>query len=179
MVPFGEYWAAQPENSPIKKLFHAMAAYYDDYSDPATMIEAVYCAMEGAGSLADMRARHKQSHHGELSTLSWTIAAALLKSNVHISGALVGELIESIIRDGEELRGNIPSLGIKPAKKGRPATDRRRAGYRILTVHRLIEAGHNKTEAYRIVAESCNKSPDTIRREYERRKKRQPRHGAK
>ncbi|WP_231890967.1 hypothetical protein, partial [Methylomonas koyamae] len=65
-------------------------------------------------------------------------------------------------------RGSLDCLHIKPPKPGRK-DNRGEAFTRFREVRRLVQEGKNHTEAYRIVAEKHHKSPDTIRRDYERK----------
>ncbi|WP_376697240.1 hypothetical protein [Wenzhouxiangella sp. EGI_FJ10305] len=74
----------------------------------------------------------------------------------------------------EEKKLTVDSLHIKPPKRGRQE-DRRQKGYMILKTQELIRFGYSPTEAYDQLAQELHKSPDTVRRTYERaRKKSKP-----
>ena len=66
----------------------------------------------------------------------------------------------------------LKSLSITPPKSGRKA-NRKATFMKCWEVRALIQEGKTSTEAYKVVAEKYFKSPDTIRREYERIVKKQ------
>lgn len=72
-----------------------------------------------------------------------------------------------VIDEAEDKRCFLSSLGMRPPRPGRQE-DLRAKGYRIHKVRELIKAGHKSTDAYDLVAKEVHKSPDTVRRDYER-----------
>lgn len=62
----------------------------------------------------------------------------------------------------------IEAHSINKAKRGRPKIDKKQ---RIFMVDELLKKGFSKNKAYKKVGEELNKSPDTIRRVYERFKR--------
>jgi hypothetical protein len=80
--------------------------------------------------------------------------------------AFAGLTIETIT-EIENKKVAIECLHITPPTPGRKE-DRRARGHILMGVHYLLETGLSKTEAYEAVAAQHFKSPNTIRRMYER-----------
>lgn len=111
----------------------------------------------------------------DLSGFDLQLASLLLEDNLLPASARVAfaRLMLAVVREANANRLTLECLDIKPPRPGRKQTDRRETGYRLVRVHELINSeGIAPTLAYDIVAKECFKSPDTIRREYERAMKR-------
>lgn len=108
-------------------------------------------------------------------TFQIIIAAYLLKDDLLPASARTAfaEIMFAIINEADINKLRVECLHIQPPKPGRKE-DRPETGNRLREVFSLIEEGTSATQAYKVVAENHFKSPDTIRREYERhfRKKR-------
>jgi len=100
------------------------------------------------------------------------IAALLLKDNLLPSSAKAAfaELMLNVMDEAKHNKLKIECLHIYPPKPGRKE-DRRKTFMVVHEVKALIQNGVTATEAYETVAEARFKSPDTIRREFERAKK--------
>lgn len=72
-----------------------------------------------------------------------------------------------VISEADKKKLTIESLRIHPPPPGRKR-DKRAIFSRNWAVIELLEKGHQKQEAYEMVANQFHKSPDTIRRDYER-----------
>ncbi len=81
-------------------------------------------------------------------------------------GAYAKVMLE-IINEADTNKLRVNCLHIHPPKPGRKE-DRAKTLIRFHEVNTLIQDGKSATEAYKVVAEKHFKSPDTIRREYER-----------
>ena len=107
----------------------------------------------------------------ELAGSDLAIAALLLEDNLLPSSARVAfaRLMLKTIEEARENRLTLKCLGFRTPKPGRKKTDLAETGYRLHKVYQLINTeGMTPNDAYDIVAKECFKSPDTIRREYER-----------
>lgn len=80
--------------------------------------------------------------------------------------------------EAKEKKLSLAALHIHPPRPGRKE-DRQAIFIRMSEVFELIKEGHQKQEAYELVAKKHHKSPDTIRREYERwmKKRRERKNG--
>lgn len=101
----------------------------------------------------------------EIIIAAWLLADDLLPAPAKTAFA---KLMLHTVSEAENKKIRLDCLHIKPPKPGRKE-DRDEAYTRFRAVRLLIQEGKSHTEAYRIVAEKHHKSPDTIRREYERR----------
>lgn len=75
------------------------------------------------------------------------------------------------ISEVEDKKLGIDCLHISPPKPGRQE-NRRLKGQILFAVRDLIKSGYSKTDAYNEVSQQYFKSPDTVRRMYERAIKR-------
>lgn len=106
-------------------------------------------------------------------TFEIILAALLLEDNLLPAPARVAfarAMIETI-SEVTTKKIRVDCLHIEPPKPGRQG-DRRELGVRLFKVRKLIGDGKSSTEAYKMVAEEHSKSPETIRRDYERAIKR-------
>ena len=105
----------------------------------------------------------------KLSGFGLAIASMLLEDDLLPASARVAfaRLMLEVVREAEDKKLTLECLNIKPPKPGRK-DDRTERGNRLFEVYSLIEKGMSATQAYKVVAETHFKSPDTIRREYER-----------
>jgi hypothetical protein len=71
------------------------------------------------------------------------------------------------ISEADERKLTLTALHVRPPQPGRKE-DRRALFHRTHEVIELLQKGHPKQEAYESVAKMFHKSPDTIRRDYER-----------
>lgn len=97
------------------------------------------------------------------------IAAYLLKDDllpVSAKVAFATSMLEAV-NDATNAKIHFKSLHILPPKPGRKE-HRTETFIRCREVRILVEGGSTATDAYRVVAEKYFKSPDTIRRDYER-----------
>lgn len=103
------------------------------------------------------------------STFDIVIAAFLIKDDLLPASAKVAfaKVMLDAIDEATTKKLNFKSLLIHPPKPGRKE-DRTKTFIRLHEVKALIQSGMTATEAYAVVAEKNFKSPDTIRREYER-----------
>lgn len=102
-------------------------------------------------------------------TFEIIIAAFLLKDDLlpaSARGAFAEVLLEAI-DEATRKKLRFKSLLIHPPKPGRKE-NRTETFIRHHEVTALIQKGKTATEAYKVVAEKHFKSPDTIRREFER-----------
>lgn len=104
----------------------------------------------------------------EIIIAGWLLEDDLLPASAR---AAFARLMLKTINEADDKKIRLDCLHIKPPKPGRKE-NRGEAFTRIRAVRLLIQEGISYTEAYGIVAEKHHKSPDTIRRDYERAKKR-------
>jgi hypothetical protein len=104
------------------------------------------------------------------------LAVLLLKDDLLPASArmVLGELMLKTIIEAMDKKLTIESLGIHPPKSGRRKINPQTLGYIMHKVSRIIRSGKTATEAYKVVSEELCKTPDTIRRIYEREMKRKP-----
>ena len=102
----------------------------------------------------------------------WYVCALLLQSNLPVPRRVIGQLIEKLVTELTESKIDVPSLGIKKPRRGRPASsmDRRRYLFHLMREVRTLttDQGMTASAAYEAIAERRHTSPDTIRRDYER-----------
>ena len=102
-------------------------------------------------------------------TFEIIIAAFLLKDDLLPASARAA-FAEAMLETIDEASNNklrLKSLHIRPPKPGRKE-NLTATFIKCREVMALIQKGMTSTEAYKVVAEKHFKSPDTIRREYER-----------
>ncbi|WP_434516687.1 hypothetical protein AB6Q56_08880 [Dechloromonas sp. ARDL1] len=116
-----------------------------------------------------------QSSEGVEFKSTWEIilAGLLLEDDLLPAPARVAfaKVMLQTIGEANANKIRVNSLHIEPPKPGRKE-DRQQMGIRLRKVAGLIKEGMPATEAYKIVAEEHCKSPETIRRDYERAIKR-------
>jgi hypothetical protein len=102
-------------------------------------------------------------------TFEIIIGAYLLKDDLLPASAKAAfaEIMFNVIAEAQTLKSGFKSLHIPPTKPGRKES-RRDTWRRLRGVYDLIREGCTATEAYNLIAEKEFKSPETIRREYER-----------
>ena len=105
-------------------------------------------------------------------TFEIILASLLLMDDLLPSPAKMAfaRLTLDTITELDEKRISIGSLKIEPSKPGRK-DDKQFKGYVIFSVREHIKNGLSKTEAYKAVAAKQFKSPETVRRIYERASK--------
>ena len=81
------------------------------------------------------------------------------------------------MKDAFKKKYTLKSLHIHPPKPGMKNMTLERLGFIMCSVSRIIRSGKNATQAYQEVADKCFVSPDTIRRVYERQKKKSQKRG--
>lgn len=97
------------------------------------------------------------------------IACLLLEDDLlpdKAAKALAGTMLNTL-HECREKRLTIESLKIQPPRSGRKE-NRAGKGHILLSTSKLIKQGIPKQQAYDIVANQFYKSPDTVRRIYER-----------
>ena len=102
-------------------------------------------------------------------TFDIILAALLLKDDLlpDSARAALAEVMLNTISEAGINKFRIKCLHIEPPKPGRKKA-RSTTGHRLSEVYSLLKKGVSTTQAYKVVAEMHFKSPDTIRREYER-----------
>ena len=102
-------------------------------------------------------------------TFEIIIAAFLLKDDLLPASASLAfaEIVLETIDEAVKNKLRLKCLHIRPPKPGRKES-RTATFIKCREVTALIQKGMTATEAYKVVAEKHFKSPDTIRREYER-----------
>jgi len=84
--------------------------------------------------------------------------------------AFANVVMDTVV-EAQDKKLTIKSLDLKPPRRGR-TSDPKLQGYMVLKTKELIESGSSANEAYAQLAKELHKSPDTVRRTYERAKKR-------
>lgn len=107
-------------------------------------------------------------------TFEIIIAAFLLIDDLlpAAAKAAFAKVMLATIDEASNKKLHLKSLSITPPRPGRKE-NRTGTFIKCLEVKALIQDGKTTTEAYKMVAEKYFKSPDTIRREYERIVKKQ------
>ncbi len=102
-----------------------------------------------------------------------TLAVLLLKDDLLPASAreAFADAVWEAMNDAFEKKYTLKSLHIHPPKSGMKKMTPARLGFIIHSVSGIIRSGKNTTQAYQEVADKCFVSPDTIRRVYEREKK--------
>lgn len=102
-------------------------------------------------------------------TFDVILAALLLEDGLlpNSATAAFAKLMIETIGEVMTKKNRVDCLHIEPPKPGRQE-NRRETGIRLFRVKSLIAEGKTATEAYNLVSEEHCKSPETIRREYER-----------
>lgn len=85
-----------------------------------------------------------------------------------------GELMLDTMAEAKKKKLTLTTVGIRPPRPGRQK-DRTAIFIRNMAVIELIEQGCSKQDAYELAAKQFHKSPDTLRRDYERYLKRRKR----
>jgi len=115
----------------------------------------------------------------ELSTtFEIIIASYLLMDDLLPASAkkAMAYLVLETISQVTEKKIAVKCLHIQTPGQGR----KENKAFKFMMIHRvrtLLESGASKTEAYNTVATELSRSPDTIRRAYERHIKMKPKHG--
>lgn len=107
------------------------------------------------------------------------LATLLLKDDLlpPPARAAFADAVWEAMQDAIENKYTLKSLHIYPPKAGMQKMPRERLGFIVCSVSSIIESGTSATQAYQEVAEKCFVSPDTIRRVYERQKRKSQKHG--
>ena len=102
-------------------------------------------------------------------TFDIILAAFLLEDDLLPASARAAfaKLMLETVDEAESNKLRIKSLDIYPPKPGRKR-NRGESYFRFRELKALIQEGKTTTEAYKVVAEKHFKSPETIRRDYER-----------
>lgn len=108
-----------------------------------------------------------------------TLAALLLKDDLLPTPARVAfaDAVWEAMNDAIEKKYTLKSLHIHSPKSGMKKMTLERRGFIVHSVGGIIRRGKNATQAYQEVADKCFVSPDTIRRVYERQKKKSQKRG--
>ncbi len=107
------------------------------------------------------------------------LAALLLKDGLlpASASAAFADAVWEAMNDAIEKKYTLKSLHIHPPKSGMKKMNLDRLGFIMHSVSGIIRSGKNATQAYQEVADKCFVSPDTIRRVYERQKKKSQKRG--
>ena len=158
-------WEELPADSETKAFLLAMGRYMDDYSDAAVMIEAAYAKYQDV---------NLSSYSNPIQPFEWYCFSLFLKDNLRPGDLRVlGTFIASIFSEVESKSIQLASLGMTSNLPGRPKIiDETRLREIIGAVFFELKSNPNKSQAYASVAKAFHKSPDTIRRYFERWNKR-------
>lgn len=152
-----------PFENPILKFADTYNYYRDKSDEGQAWAERVLTKLTHAETLEDLRS---------FTPGDWYICALLLQSNLPVPRRIIGQLIEKLVTELTETKIDVPALGIKKPRRGRPASsmDRRRYLFHLMHEVRTLttDQGMTVSAAYEAIAERRHKSPDTIRRDYER-----------
>ena len=155
-------WQDLPCDSPINKFAQSYNYYHDEIDEGQTWAESVLTTLTHANDLSGIK----------FGTGDWYVFSQLLKSGYSVSPKLIGELLETILKEVSEIKADIPVLGIQKKSKGRPSDDQARRtylGWLYYEIPRLkTEEGMSADQAYQHIGKKKHKSPDTIRRDHER-----------
>jgi hypothetical protein len=101
------------------------------------------------------------------------LATLLLKDDLlpAPARAALADAVWEAMNDAIEKKYTLKSLHIHPPKSGMKKMTDHELGFIMHSVSGIIRCGKTATQAYQEVADECSKSPDTIRRIYERQKK--------
>lgn len=168
-IPWDELYAIEDMTSyrnPLLQFARIYNYYRDKHDDAQGWAEHVLTKLTHAETLDDLHS---------FKTGDWYVCAMLLQSDLPVPRKIIGKLLEKILEELHPTETDVPALGIKKTSRGRPSNPKDRERYLIwlmFEVQRLTtKQGMTATEAYAVIAEKQHKSPDTIRRDYERFKK--------
>lgn len=101
------------------------------------------------------------------------LAALLLKDDLLPASARAAfaDAVWEAMNDAIENKYTLKSLHIHPPRAGMKKMPLHQLGFIMRSVSRIIRSGKTATQAYQEVADELFKSPDTIRRVYERKMK--------
>ncbi len=160
-------WLDLPFDSPIKNFVQSYNYLNDECGEGEDWAEAVLTALTNAKGLDDLAI-----YNSKFSESDWFVCSQLLKSGFSVSPKLIGALLEKILMDLHDIKIDVPVLGIKKRRRGRPVDERARRsylGFVLGEVQRLkAKEGMSANQAYDFIGGQLNKSADTIRRDYER-----------
>lgn len=107
------------------------------------------------------------------------LATLLLKDDLLpvAARAAFADAVWEAINEASEKMYTLKSLHISPPRAGMKKMPLETLGFIMHSVYGIIRSGKTATQAYQEVAEKCCKSPDTIRRIYERKIKKSRKHG--
>jgi len=108
-----------------------------------------------------------------------TLATLLLKDDLlpAPARAAFADAVWDAMGDAIERKYTLKSLHIHPPKSGMKKMILHELGFIMLSVSEIIRSGKTATQAYQAVADKCFKSPETIRRVYERQIKKRKKPG--
>ena len=154
-------WKSLPHDSHTKLLLMTLGAYSDDYDDAATIIDEAF---------EKYKTLNSDDVYKSLTSTDWFCIRCFLLDQINPGDlSLFGLLIDSIFKEVESNNLSLESLGIEPKPAGRPTTINE---YRLREIIGFVKwelkTAKTKIEAYEAVARKMNKSPDTVRRYYER-----------
>jgi hypothetical protein len=101
------------------------------------------------------------------------LATLLLKDDLLPASARAAfaDAVWEAMNDAMKHKYTLKSLHIHPPRPGRKETPRSELGFILFSVNSIIRSGKSATQAFQEVSDKCCKSPDTIRRIYERQMK--------
>lgn len=107
------------------------------------------------------------------------LAALLLKDDLlpAPARAAFADAVWEAMNDAIDKKYTLKSLRIHPPKAGRKRMARGHLSFIMYSVRNAIRSGKTASQAYQEVADRCYKSPDTIRRVYERQNKKSQKPG--
>lgn len=151
-----------PQN-PLLRYVNAYNRYHDESDEGHNWAEHVLTELTHAETLESLQI---------FNVRDWYVCAKLLQGDIPVPRRIIGELLEKIITEGEQAKANIPALGIKKPRRGRPSNPVARGRY-LLNLERQFRVltekeGMTTTRAYEIIADKQNKDASTIRRDLER-----------
>lgn len=107
------------------------------------------------------------------------LATLLLKDDLlpATARAAFADAVWEAMNEADKKKYTLKSLHIYPPNAGMKKMPPHKLGFIMISVSQIIRSGKTATQAYQEVAEKCFKSPDTIRRIFERHKKKRQKPG--
>jgi len=101
------------------------------------------------------------------------LATLLLKDDLLPANARAAfaDAVWKAMEEAHEKKYTLKNLHVYPPSSGMKKMDRYKLGFIMLGVHGAIRDGKTASQAYQEIADTLFKSPDTIRRIYERQRK--------
>lgn len=169
-IPWDVLRSLEPEGAAPLQFRNPIVNFADTYNYARDKNDAgegwaehVLTKLTYAETLEDLR---------DFSPGDWYVCALLLQSNLPVPRIIIGKLIEKLVTELTEAKVDVPVLGIEKPRRGRPSSSRARQQYLLYLADKvrtlIAKQGMTASAAYEAIAKERHKSPDTIRRDYER-----------